>query len=252
MSHSSRREFLGQSVAIAALTAVPAVSAQTGAQPDALSLPAFTPLFNGRDLSGWKPMANDDRTWSVRNNTIVCSGRPNGLLRSDRQYENFIVQLDWMHAEPGGNSGFYIWVDSPPDTGRLPKGLEIQILELDWVTRNTREGTPPPPIAYVHGELIPVTGFQFVADTPRGNRSMSIENRAKGRGQWNSYTVVAVDGVVKLAVNGKFVNGIRQASQKKGYIALQSEGAEVHFRNLHILELPPGVTTPEQTAPEIK
>ena len=63
---------------------------------------------------------------------------------------------------------------------------------------------------------------------------------------------MAVDGVVKMAVNGKFVNGLSHASQKKGYIALQSEGAEVHFRNIQILELPPGVTTPEQTAPEIK
>ena len=46
---------------------------------------------------------------------------------------------------------------------------------------------------------------------------MAIENRAKGRGEWNTYTVVAIDGVIKLAVNGKFVNGIARATQKKGY-----------------------------------
>jgi hypothetical protein len=248
----SRRAFLEASAAItAAAVGYRTTSAEaTQGQASGVALPSFRDLFNGRDFTGWRPMANDDHTWSVRDGMIVCSGHPNGILRSDRQYENFVAQLDWMHMEPGGNSGFYIWTDSPPDDGKLPKAIEIQILELDWVKLNTKEGSPPPPIAYVHGELIPVNGFKFVADTPRGNRSMSIENRAKGRGEWNTYTVVAIDGVVKLAVNGKFVNGVSQSSQKKGYIGLQSEGAEIHFRNLKIMELPPGVTTAQQTAPE--
>ena len=63
---------------------------------------------------------------------------------------------------------------------------------------------------------------------------------------------MAVDGVIKLAVNGKFVNGIQKSTQKKGYLCLESEGAEIHFRNIRILELPPGVTSPEQAAPELK
>ena len=64
--------------------------------------------------------------------------------------------------------------------------------------------------------------------------------------------MVCVDGVVKLSVNGKFVNGVSKATQKKGYLCLESEGAEIHFRNIRILELPPGVTSEEQTAPVIK
>jgi len=63
--------------------------------------------------------------------------------------------------------------------------------------------------------------------------------------------VVAVDGVIKLSVNGKFVNGISRASVRKGYLCLESEGAEIHFRNIRILELPPGMATPEQTAPVV-
>ena len=251
----SRRNFLEASAAVAAAVTgyPPAASAQAARQGGgATDLSGFRPLFNGRDFTGWMPMDGDAKTWSVRDGMIICSGHPNGLMRSDRQYENFIVQLEWMHIEPGGNSGFYIWTDSPPAGGRLPKGIEIQILELDWVKLNTREGSPPPPIAYVHGELIPVNGMKFVPDTPRGVRSMSIENRAKGRGEWNNYTVVAIDGVVKLAVNGKFVNGLSQASQKKGYLGLQSEGAEIHFRSLRIMELPPAVTSAEQTAPEVR
>ncbi|HWR36735.1 MAG TPA: DUF1080 domain-containing protein, partial [Clostridia bacterium] len=89
-------------------------------------------------------------------------------------------------------------------------------------------------------------------DNPRNERSKSIENRCKGRGEWNTYDVVAVDGTVKLAVNGKFVNGISRATQKKGYLCLESEGAEIHFRNIRLMELPAGVTTPEQSAPVLK
>jgi hypothetical protein len=251
----SRRDFLGASAAAAAAVAGynPAASAQTPRQGGAApGLGGFRPLFNGRDFTGWMPMEGDAKTWTVRDGIIVCSGHPNGLMRSDRQYENFIVELEWMHIEPGGNSGFYMWTDSPPAGGRLPKGIEVQILELDWVKLNAREGSPPPPIAYVNGELIPVNGMKFVPDTPRGVRAMAIENRAKGRGEWNNYTIVAIDGVVKLAVNGKFVTGCSQASQKKGYLGLQSEGAEIHFRNLRIMELPPAVTSAEQSAPEVK
>jgi hypothetical protein len=62
--------------------------------------------------------------------------------------------------------------------------------------------------------------------------------------------VVAIDGVMKLSVNGKFVNGISHATQKKGYICVESEGAKIYFRNIKIMELAPGVTSPEQTQPE--
>jgi predicted nucleic acid binding AN1-type Zn finger protein len=91
--------------------------------------------------------------------------------------------------------------------------------------------------------------MKAIPDNPRGNRSKSLENRCRGRGQWNTYDVVCVDGVVKLSVNGKFVNGIRDSQYKKGYLCLESEGAEIHFRNLKILELPGGVISPEEIAP---
>ena len=57
-----------------------------------------------------------------------------------------------------------------------------------------------------------------------------------------------MDGTVKLSINGKFVNSIRDSSMRKGYLCLESEGAEIHFRSIRILELPPGLTTAEQTA----
>jgi hypothetical protein len=213
----------------------------------------FRDLFNGKDLSGWVNVNTDKDTWSVRDGLLICTGHPIGVMRTDKQYENFILHIEWMHMEPGGNSGTFIWSEGTvPEGARLPKGLEVQMLELDWVNQHkNRDGTLPP-IAYVHGELFGANGLTTVPDNPRGTRSKSIENRCKPRGQWNTYDVVAVDGVVKLAVNGKFVNGVSKASVKKGYICLESEGAEIHFRNIRIMELPPGVTSPEQTAPVVE
>jgi len=208
----------------------------------------FVDLFNGKDLAGWVNVNTEPGTWSVRDGQIVCSGHPIGVMRSERQYENFVLHVEWMHVEPGGNSGVFIWSNARPGENRLPDGVEVQMLELDWVKLNTRDGKVPP-VAYVHGELFGVGGVKIVPDNPRGERSMSIENRCLGRGQWNTYDVAAVDGVVKLAVNGKFVNGVSRSSRRKGYLCLESEGAEIHFRNIRILELPPGVTTPEQVAP---
>jgi hypothetical protein len=201
--------------AVAAGASVPAQERGTAGSPRT-DLPAFRDLFNGKNLDGWIVAPGAEKTWSVRDGVIFCSGHPNGILRTDRHYENFVLQIDWMHVEPGGNSGLYVWTNAELSPRGLPKGIEIQILDLDWVRLNTREGSPPPPIAYVHGEFIAVNGMKFVPDNPRGERSMALENRAKGRGEWNSYTVVAIDGVIKLAVNGKFVNGIAHATQKKG------------------------------------
>lgn len=212
----------------------------------------FHDIFNGKDLSGWVNVNTEDDTWTVRDGLLVCSGHPIGVMRSEKQYENFILHIEWRHMEAGGNSGVFVWSEGTvPEGRRLPKGLEVQMLELDWVNLHKREDGSLPPIAYVHGELFGAGGLQTTPDNPRGSRSKSIENRCKGRGQWNVYDVVCVDGVVKLSVNGKFVNGVSNASVKKGYLCLESEGAEIHFRNIRIMELPPGVTSAEQTAPVV-
>jgi len=214
-------------------------------------VPTFRDLFNGKDLTGWVNVNTAEDTWRVRDGLLICSGQPIGVMRSEKQYENFILHIEWRHMEPGGNSGVFVWSAARPGAkNRLPDGVEVQMLELDWPKLHIRDGVLPD-VAYVHGELFGVGGVKTVPDTPRGERSKSIENRCKGRGEWNTYDVVAIDGVIKLSVNGKFVNGVRGATQKKGYLCLESEGAEIHFRNIKIMELPPGVTSPDQAAPEL-
>ena len=200
----------------------------------------------------WVNVNTDPDTWNVQKDILVCSGRPIGVMRSEKQYENFILHIEWMHMEAGGNSGVFVWSSArPPEGARLPDGVEVQMLELDWVNQNMKDGVKPP-IAYVHGELFGVGGVTTLPDNPRGTRSKSVENRCKGKGEWNTYDVVCVDGVIKLSVNGKFVNGISNSTQRKGYLCLESEGGQIHFRNIVIEELPSGVISAEQIAPEFK
>ena len=186
----------------------------------------------------WMNVNTGPDTWSKNKDLLICKGKPIGVMRSEKLYENFILHIEWKHIEAGGNSGVFVWSDAKPDVdSRLPGGVEVQMLELDWVNQNKRDGMKPP-IAYVHGELFGVGGVKTLPDNPRGDRSKSIENRCKGKGKWNIYDVICVDGTIKLSVNGKFVNGISQSTIKKGYLCLESEGAEIHFRNLKIIELP--------------
>src|SRR5438093_11712961 len=87
----------------------------------------FVPLFNGRDLAGWVNVNCAPETWSVRDGMIHCTGHPTGALRTSRQYENFILELEWRHLESGGNSGVFIWgtaIAAPG--GPCLRGLEVQ------------------------------------------------------------------------------------------------------------------------------
>ena len=124
----------------------------------------------------WIEVNTPPETWTLKNGELICAGKPIGVMRSEKQYENFILHVEWKHMEPGGNSGIFVWSAARPDEkSRLPDGVEVQMLELDWVKLNTRDGNTPP-IAYVHGELFGVGGVETVPDNPRGTRSKSIEN----------------------------------------------------------------------------
>jgi len=198
-------------------------------------------LISGEKHEGeamqWIQVNTEADTWKENGDELICFGHPIGVIRSEKRYENFIMHIEWKHMEAGGNSGTFVWSDAEPNENRLPNGVEVQMLELDWVKLNTRDGKVPP-IAYVHGEIFGVGGVETVPDNPRGRRSKSVENRCKGKGEWNTYDVICVDGTIKLSVNGKFVNGISQSTKKEGHICLESEGAEIHFRNIRVIELP--------------
>src|SRR5262245_12659356 len=210
----------------------------------------FVPLFNGKDLSGWVNVNCAPETFFVKDNMIITTGKPTGFLRTDRQYENFILDFEWMHmnTKEVGNSGLFVWGDPLPAVGTgYTRGIEVQVLvNLEYRDKKTNEIT-----ATSHGDLFSIWGAKCVPDRPHPlgwERCLPSENRAKGGGEWNHYVVRANDGVIKLEVNGKEVSGVSKCVPRKGYLALESEGAECHFKNMKIKELPSTNPKPEECA----
>ena len=213
----------------------------------AQSVPRFQDLFNGKDLTGWVNVNTAPDTWSVKDGLLICSGHPIGVMRSEKQYENFILHIEWMHMEPGGNSGVFVWSDASPtrragSERRRSADAGARVAEAEQ--RERRHAAD----RLRARRAVRRRRREDVPDNPRGERSKSIENRCKGTRRVEHLRRRRRGRVIKLAVNGKFVNGISKSTQKKGYLCLESEGAEIHFRNIRILELPPGVTAAEVPA----
>jgi len=201
----------------------------------------FRPLFNGRNLKGWVPVNTAPSTWSVRDGMIVCSGKPIGELRTERMYQNFIMEVEWRHMKPRGNAGIFVWADDITARGQpFHRSVEVQVLENAY--GNTRGYT-------THGDIFPIHGAKMTPINGRGgSRAFPTENRSKPSPNWNHYRIECDDGNISLAVNGKVVTRGRKASPRKGYICLESEGGVVHYRNLRIRELPSTPLEPGQVA----
>jgi hypothetical protein len=224
---------LGLAVVSPALTRNPKPA---GAKDD-----GFKPLFDGRSLSGWVNVNCAPGTFYVKDQEIITTGKPTGYLRTARQYENFIAEFDWMHVPPAagavGNSGFFVWADPIPAVGTgYTRGIEVQVLVN--LTYKNKKGQIT---ATSQGDLFSIWGATCVPDRPHPDgwaRCLPAQNHCKGEGEWNHYRVEANDGVLKLAVNGHIVSGLSKCKPRKGYLALESEGSECHFKNLKIKELP--------------
>lgn len=202
----------------------------------------FRPMFNGRDLSGWVNVNCAPNTFTVRDGMIITTGIPTGVLRTERQYENFELDLEWRHMVKGGNSGLFVWSDPVTSQGQpFTRAIEIQVLD----GRNSETYTS-------HGDVFAIHGATFKPDRPHPQgwmRCLPSEWRAKPAGEWNHYHVVCNNGDIKLSVNGKVVSGGSETKPRKGYICLEAEGSECHFRNIRIKELPSTNPRADEIAP---
>lgn len=185
----------------------------------------FVPLFNGEDLNGWVNVNCAPETWTVRDGMIICNGIPTGVLRTDRQYENYILELDWCHMTEGGNAGLFVHSDALTATGQpFTRAMECQIMDGN------------------HGDVFAIHGATLTPDNANLEqgwmRSYPRQERTKPAGEWNHYRVESRNGMITLAINGQVVTTAFHTNPRKGYICLESEGSEIHFRNIRIWELP--------------
>jgi hypothetical protein len=205
---------------------------------------SWTPLLTGDTLEGWTIVNGDATTWSAKDNMLVTTGKPTGVIRTNKMYENFVLELDWRHMVENGNAGLFVWSDPIPAKGvPFTRAIEVQIMdgkELDWYT--------------THGDIFSIWGAKMTPDRPHPlgdhvQRCLPSERRSNPAPEWNHYIVTCIDGTIKLDVNGKVVSGGFDITPRKGYICFEAEGTPAQFKNIRIKELPNA--TPEISADEV-
>jgi hypothetical protein len=192
---------------------------------------ATVKLFNGKDLTGWKRFldpkakdANPDNVWTVKDGVITCAGKPAGYIITEKEYENYVLKFQWRWGASPGNSGVFVHVVGEDKI--WPKGVEGQLMA-------SRAGD-----FWLVGDFkLKVDQKRQDAKTPRHYFRVKVNEKdeiEKPVGEWNQYVVTCKGDTVKLEINGHVVNEGTEAELTKGKILLQSEGAEIHFRNIEL------------------
>ena len=167
-------------------------------------------------------------------------------MRTAKQYKNLEMVLQWRHLQEAGNSGVFVWVMEKSLTdlkpGQLPRsGIEVQALDHGYATRFIKKNGKKPEWFTTNGDVFAVGESKmkpFSPVSPDGSRSFPRKNLSNGVGQWNHYYVRAINGELRLWVNGEEVSGGNECKPSSGYLCLEAEGSPIEFRNIRIRELP--------------
>jgi hypothetical protein len=209
----------------------------------------FTPIFNGKDLTGWKTFfdkqADGSKTFTIADGVIRCTGTPIGYIITEKEYGDYVLRFQWRWPAKPGNSGAFVHV-SGPDT-IWPKGVEAQ-LQADqagdfWLVGGYKlaipeeQHDPRSPRHYLRkGET-----WKKKADKDSKGRdqfeAVRMSAVEKPLGEWNQYEITCRGDEVHLTINGRLVNVGTKAESTRGKILLQSEGAPIEFRNIEIKSL---------------
>ena len=181
----------------------------------------FKNLFNGKNLEGWKfevGKADPEKTFMVKKGIIVVSGSPNGYFYTDKSYKNYILRFDWRYKRPKdleddekflGNSGLLVHIQEPHRV--WPKCVEVQGMNKE------------------HGRIFGLGKFEAKFNFD----AKALKKARKPVGEWNTTEVLVKDGAITSKVNGAQIS-TGKSELTEGPFGFQSEGAEIHFKNIKI------------------
>ena len=204
------------------------------------------PGFRSLVAADFTKVNSADDTWSWQDGVLHCTGKPVSVMRTVKEFTNFELVVEWMHEKPAGNSGVFLWatpasIEKLTSAGKpgLPQGIEVQVLDHGYTEKVKASGGKTDWFG-TNGDVFPVgvkmTPFPPVS--PNGERSFPRKHLAKGHGEWNQYYIRAINGEVRLWVNGEEVSGGTACDPKSGFLCLESEGSPIQFRKIRIRELP--------------
>jgi len=186
----------------------------------------FRPLFNGKDLTGWKTFVKDDKadpskTFVVKDGEIQVSGQPFGYFYTDKPFKNYVIRYSWTYPKDQPekttmNSGFLMHIQEPHKI--WPKSVEPQGRYMD------------------HGKLF-FPGFGKDDKTEQKFDEKAQKKALKPSDEWNTTEVTARgDGSIEVRVNGTLVT-TGKTELTSGPVGFQSEGARIHFKDVMIKSL---------------
>lgn len=232
----------------------------------------WIPLFNGKDLSGWDTFLsyqpgsdntdilgvnNDpDGIFSVVDGTIRIDGRIWGALTSNEEFENYHLRLKFKWGEiryppreqEKRDSGLLYHCVGPhgAQSDHWMRSHESQIMEGDCGDYHSLDGA----MIDIETETVEIDGNKNLKYKKGGNlladihqRVIKSETNEKAHGEWNVMELIADGDKVTHIINGKVVLDASNSSQTvdgrkapltKGKIQLQSEGAEIFYKDIEI------------------
>jgi HEAT repeat protein len=187
----------------------------------------FAPLFNGRDLTGWR---GDIKGYVVENGVIAALPEGTGNLYTEKEYSDFNLRFEFK-LTPGANNGIGIRAPLTGDAAYV--GMEIQV--LDDSADQYKSLNPYQYHGSIYGVVPCQRGFQ------------------KPVGEWNAEEIIARGRRITVILNGTVIvdADIDAASASgtvdhrehpglknpAGHIGFLGHGSHVEFRNLRIKEL---------------
>lgn len=201
------------------------------------SKPESFSLFNGEDLNGWHidvpemdSVPDARNPFIVRKGMLVSLGTPQGHVITDKEYENFRLEIEYRFAGEPGNCGVLVFASTPRSLYKMfPKSIEVQMMHenagdfwciVEDITADNME------------ERRGAKAEWGITEGKKRRILNLTDDSEKPLGQWNSMTVECLKNTIKVWVNGDLVNYGYDATASKGQIALQAEGAEVEFRKI--------------------
>jgi hypothetical protein len=171
------------------------------------SAEGFRPLFDGKSLAGWHVM--NGGKFTAADGVIQLRGG-SGWLRSDREYDDFVLRLEVRWLKPRQDSGIFL--------------------------RASKEGKNWPDRRYeVQCENSPrvamLFGAKYKLDRQKAARAL------KGVNEWNTFEVRCAGSRCEVKLNGELVCTSDDLKRPRGYIGLQGEGGHLDFRNIRIRPL---------------
>ncbi|MCC6421392.1 MAG: DUF1080 domain-containing protein [Gemmataceae bacterium] len=189
----------------------------------------------------------DSDTWTWKQDgSVHCTGKPVGVTATKKAYKNFELVVEWKHLKSAGNSGVFVWcpkeaLDGLPKNKLPGSGIEVQVLDNGFTKQYEERAKKKGDWFTTHGDVFAVGKSKmkpFPPTSPNGSRSFPRKNLSKSAGEWNHYYIRAINGEVRLWVNGEEVSGGNNCEPRTGHLCLESEGAPIEFRNIRIRELP--------------